>query len=90
MEVKIIDDKKNRLVFDIEGETHTLALPLKKELWNDEAVKAAGYNIAHPLINIPRVVVETSGKEPRKAVMDAVKRLQKTVEKLKEGAKEIK
>ena len=90
MEIKIIEDKKNRLVFDVVGESHTLTGALKKELWNDEHIKSAGYNVEHPLLNVPRFVVETDGAEPRKVISSAIKRLQKTFEKLGEQAKELK
>ena len=66
MELKIVEEKKNKLVFDLEGETYTIVGILKKELYNDEHVKAAGYNVAHPLINVPRFVVETDGEDPKK------------------------
>ena len=66
------------MIFEIKGENHTLSNLLEKELWKDEDVKAAGYNVAHPLIGIPRMVVETKGKETaREAVEDAIKRLKK-------------
>ncbi len=78
MEINIIEEDKKRMVFEIKGETHTLANLLEKELWKDENVKAAGYNVAHPLIGIPRMVVETNTKTtPREAVEDAIKRLKK-------------
>ncbi len=90
MELKIVEEKKNKLVFDLEGETYTIVGILKKELYNDEHVKAAGYNVAHPLINVPRFVVETDGEDPKKVVRSAIKRLQKQIEKLKDEAKDVK
>jgi DNA-directed RNA polymerase subunit L len=90
MQVKIVEEKKGRLVFDVKGDSHTVTGALKKELWNDEHVRAAGYGIEHPLINVPRFVVETDGEEPRKAVSAAVKRLQKQVAKLRDDAKDLK
>lgn len=90
MELKIIEEKKNRLVFDLEGESHTLVGALKKELYNDDHTKVAGYNISHPLINVPRFVVETDGEDPRKVVKSAIKRLQKQFDKLKDEAKDVK
>jgi len=51
---------------------------LEKEIWKDEDVKAAGYNVSHPLIGVPTMVVETNGKKTaREAVDDAVKRMKK-------------
>ena len=90
MEVKIIEDTKNRLVFDLLGETHTLLSALRKELWTDEHMKGTGYYIEHPLINTPRFVIETDGADPRKTLIAAVKRIEKQIEKLSGEAKEIK
>jgi len=90
MEVKIIEEKKNKLVFEVPGEGHTLCNALQIELWNDSHVKSAGYNIAHPLINIPRFILETDGADPKKTISAAVKRLTKESAKLKDQAKKIK
>jgi DNA-directed RNA polymerase subunit L len=89
MEIKILEEKKNRLVFEVKGESHTICRALQKELWNDSHVKAAGYNIDHPLVGVPKFVLETDGADPRKTVSSAIKRLQKTAEKFKEAAKKI-
>jgi DNA-directed RNA polymerase subunit L len=90
MDVKILEEKKNRLVFTIEGDGATIANALKKELWNDEHVKAAGFNVEHPLINIPTFVVETDGADPKKTVVSASKRIGKQLEKFRDEAKSIK
>lgn len=82
MEVKIIEETKNRLVFDVIGESHTILGALKKEIWTDEHVKSTGYNMPHPLINSPRFVVDTDGEDPKKIVQSAIKKLEKDVDKL--------
>ena len=89
MELKILEEKKNRLVFTIEGDGATLANVLKKELWNDEHTKAAGFNVGHPLINVPTFVVETDGADPKKTLSAAAKRIAKQVEKFKDESKEL-
>ncbi len=91
MDIKIIEEKKDRLIFEIEGESHTFCNILKKELWNDEHVKVAGYNIDHPLIGIPRFILETDGADPKKTLNAAVKRLEKVLAKVQEvGPKALK
>ncbi len=90
MEVNIVEEKKNRLVFEIAGEGHTLSNALRKELWNDEHVKVAAYTIDHPLIEVPRFVLETDGADPKKTLVAAAKRVQKDLEKIKAEAKELK
>ena len=91
MEVKILEEKKNRIVFVIEGDTHTCTNALRAELNADEHVKAAGYHLEHPLLGQPQFVVETDGADPKKTVIAALKRLAKTSEKLAdEAASELK
>ena len=84
MEIKVLEDKKNRLVIEIKGEGHAFCNALKKELWNDSHVKVSAYKIEHPLVGIPTLVVETDGKEaPKKALNEAAKRLGKLTDKFK-------
>ncbi len=91
MELNILEDKKKRLVFELKGEKHTLCNALRDELWNDKAVKAAAYNISHPLVGIPKFVVETDGKKaPKKALKDAISRLQKKNKDLIKEVKKVK
>ena len=82
MEIKILEEKKNRLVFTLEGDTHTVTSALRAELATDEHIKAAGYHIEHPLLGHPQFVVETDGGSPRKIVAAALRRLAKSADKL--------
>ncbi len=76
MEIKFVEDSKNKIIFEIKDEGHTLANLLEKELWDDPDIKAAGYHVEHPLVVVPRFVVEVKrGADARKAVEKAVKRL---------------
>jgi DNA-directed RNA polymerase subunit L len=89
MELKVVENNKKRLVFDLVGADHTFSGALKKELWNDKAVKVSAYNVEHPLIGIPRFIVETEDKDPKKVLLDAVKRLEKKNESFLEDVKKI-
>ncbi len=90
MEVNILEDKKKRLVFELKGEGHTLCNALRDELWNDKSVTVSAYNISHPLIGIPKFIVETDGKkEAKKALIDAIARLKKKNNSLLKQAKAI-
>ena len=90
MEVKMLEEKKNKIIFELDADAQ-IAAPLAKELWNDSHIKAAGYNIDHPLLGKPKFVVETDGEDPRKAVTAAAKRLNKMAEKMADVAsKELK
>lgn len=84
MEIKILDDKKNKLVLEVKGADHTLCNALKTELWNDKHVKIATYSIRHPQISVPQIIVETDGDvSPKNALINAIQRLHKTNEKFK-------
>ena len=91
MEIKILDDKKNKLIFEVKGADHTLCNALKTELWNDKHIKIATYSIRHPQISMPQMVVETDGEEsPKSALLSAVERLHKISDRFKkEVVKEI-
>ncbi len=92
MEFKKISEDKNKFVFEVEGISHGFCNMLKEKLLEDSHVKIATYRVAHPLINIPRVLVETDGSvSPRNAVLSAVKKLKAFDDKTKkELAKDIK
>lgn len=90
MDIKILEEKKGKLVFEMTGQGHTLANILRKELWNDDHVKVAAYTIEHPLVGEPQFILETDGEDPKKVLKSAVKRLVKQMEKLKEEAKKLK
>ncbi len=89
MELRVIESTKKRLIFDLIGADHTFCGSLKKELWNDKAIKVSAYSVEHPLIGIPRFIVETDDKDPQKALTDAVKRIEKKNEAFVESFKKI-
>jgi len=92
MEINVIEDKKNKAIFELKDTTFTLGTVLKKELWQDDHVKAAGYSIKHPLVSTPEMLIETDGKKtPQQALIDAAQRLKKEVNKFaKDFQKEVK
>ena len=91
MEIKIIQDEKNKLVFEIKGVSHGFCNMLKEQLLQNSDVKIATYKVEHPLVNIPKFLVETTGADPKKCVADAVKKLKSFVEKIhKDFSKELK
>ncbi|MFH0978283.1 MAG: DNA-directed RNA polymerase subunit L [Candidatus Woesearchaeota archaeon] len=92
VEVRILEDKKTRLVVELEGADHTVCNSIKQELWNDPHVKISGYNLKHPLVGIPTMTIETDSTEaPKKALTEAIKRLKKVNESFKEKiSKELK
>ena len=91
MELYVKEETKTKLLVEIKGEDATLCNLLVKELYNDKDVKHASYTVEHPSLGVPILLVETTGKGPRDALLDAVKRLRKTNEAFKKAfEKEIK
>ena len=84
MEAVAIEESPKKLIMELRGESHTLLNVLKRKLWENDKVKIATYNINHPLIGIPQLIVETDGSvKPRKVISDAADKLKKDVEKFK-------
>lgn len=90
MEIKVLEDKKNRFIFETEGIGHTYLNLLKTELWNDSHVKTATYTIKHPQVSKPKFILETDGESPRATISSAVGRLKKISEKFKKELVAIK
>jgi len=82
MELNVLEKKKHRFVFELPGADHTLCNSLKTELWNDEDVAVATYVIKHPLLAVPKFIVETKSGDARDAVLAASARVQKRVKGL--------
>ena len=87
MELNIIEKTKNKLKLEIKGEGHTFCNALRKELWNDKHLKAAGYTIEHSLVSEPTIVIETTGEDPKKVLIAAVNGLKKKNKELKDKFK---
>ncbi len=78
MEIKILENKAKRLVFQLVGADHTFCNALKRELNETKGVVVATYSIEHPQIGIPKILVETDGKvKPTAALSKAAKSLEK-------------
>jgi DNA-directed RNA polymerase subunit L len=84
MEIKVIEESPKKLIFEVKGVGHSFCNALKDELNNDKHVEAAAYRVDHPLVGIPRLIVETDGESPRDVLASAAKRLMKLNEKAAE------
>ncbi len=89
MEIKVVEEDKNRIKFEISGEGHSFCSALKSELWNDKSIDVAAYFIKHQLDPRPIFVVETSKGDPKKAVLGAVERLQRRNKEMAEKFKKL-
>ncbi|MBN3037185.1 MAG: DNA-directed RNA polymerase subunit L [Candidatus Diapherotrites archaeon] len=72
MEMNILKDDKDELVFELKGEQHTYPALLCWALLNDPKVRVAVYDAGHPLIGKSCIRIKTSGKSPKKALESAV------------------
>ena len=77
MEIKILENEPKRLIFQLIGADHTLCNALKNELTQIKGVDVATYAIEHPQIGIPKIHIETSSIEPKKALEKAIANLKK-------------
>jgi len=73
MEIK--EKSENKLVLMIPEFDATLLHVLKEELRNDSDVEISAFNLDHPLIGTPKLLVQTRKKDPKKALNEAIKRL---------------
>jgi DNA-directed RNA polymerase subunit L len=89
MELNFIEDKKNKIVVEIRGEGHTFCNLLKAKL-NEKGAKTAAYRIEHPLIGVPKLMVETSSGSARDAVKKACDAIKKEAGKFKKDASGLK
>lgn len=83
MELKILEEKKNKLILEIKGEGHTFLNALKNELLKNKHVKIASYNISHPIVGVPKIILETDGEAPKKVLQDAAKKMSERAEDFK-------
>ena len=83
MEIKILEEKKNRIVFETKDMQQGILNALKNELYNDKHVKVATYSIKHPLVGNPKMILETDGADSRETLKKAAERLKKVNDNFK-------
>jgi DNA-directed RNA polymerase subunit L len=90
MELKILEDKKDKLRFQLIGEGHTLCNALKQELVKNKNVEYATYKVHHPLVGIPEMVISTKGESPKDALKLAIAGLKKANKGFAEAFEKLK
>ncbi len=78
MEIKILNKEKNSM--EVQVDSLTLVEILRVYLNKDSAVTFAAWKRKHPTES-PILKVETKGKTPQKAIQDAVKAVEKDLNK---------
>ena len=89
MDINVLESEKNLLKIELIGKTHTMANALVKELWNDSETVVAGYNVKHPQVSNAILVLETKKKDPKKVLVDALKRMDKNYQDFASKFKKI-
>lgn len=84
MEIKILNEDKNKIEFEVIGEDHTLCNVIRNELWDQDNVNVSAYNIKHPLISNPIMLVEVNKGDPKTALNSAVSSLKKQIKELRD------
>ena len=84
MDIKVLEEKNNHLVIEVDNVGHGFCNILIKELWNDNNTKSAGYHIEHPLIGKAKIIVE-SKVDVRKVLNGAVKRVKNSADEFKKA-----
>lgn len=76
MKLNIIKGEGNLLEVEVVGETIGFVNALREELWNDKNVEEAAYVKEHPYLAEPKIWVKVKHGDPKKALLDAAKRLE--------------
>jgi DNA-directed RNA polymerase subunit L len=86
MKMKIVEDKQDFLLVEIDGEDQSIINVLTETLNKVDGVMYAGYRIEHPLTNTITlsIKVNPSKTTPRKALAEAFKELGLIVKRLEE------
>lgn len=91
MKLTILENKAQKLTFELQGADHTLCNALKDELKNNDAVTVSTYTISHPLVGKPKFFVETKkGEKPVSAILKAVDDLKKKNNAFQKAFKSLK
>lgn len=89
MELKVLEESGKRMVFELEGESHSFCNALKEALWKVKGVDLASYRIEHPLKGTPKFIIETKGIEPREALKKAIGELRKIGKEFKKEVEKL-
>jgi DNA-directed RNA polymerase II subunit RPB11 len=87
MEIEAKTSKKNEFEFVLKGERHTFTSLLRDALLEDDTVTFAAYKLNHPFAKESVFIVKTDGKTAKKAVSDALQRIDKQLEEFRKAFK---
>ena len=77
MNLEIVEQEKNRLVFELHESDHTVLLLIQGALEADSDVELATYAVDHPLVGRPKFIIETKKKSPKTVLLAAIEAVAK-------------
>jgi DNA-directed RNA polymerase subunit L len=90
VEIKVLNEEKNVLEFEIVGEDSTLPEILVHKLNQMPEVDFAAYKIDHPLVGSPKIFLRTKKGAPAAAIHKAVEALVTEIAEFREGISKFK
>lgn len=90
MDMKIIKQESDYLEIELVGEDHSFVNAIRELLIEDKNVSFAAYNISHPQVGHPHLMVRMKSGTPLAALKDALRRLKKYTEDFKDELKSAK
>jgi len=87
MDLRVLKQDKDYVELEVIGEGHTMCNVIRKEIYNEKGDIIAGYNIEHPLVSNPKMIVK--GDKPVKLILNAVDRLKDKNKELRIKLKKI-
>lgn len=87
MKVTYLEDEKNEALIELDN--LTIVEVLREYLSKDDSVKFVAWKREHPTKN-PVLKIKTDGKTVRKAISDAITKIEKEADKLVEEVKKSK
>ena len=87
MDLRVLKQDKDYVELEVIGEGHTMCNVLRKEIFNEKDDVVGGYNIEHPLVSNPKMIVK--GDKPIKLILNAIDRLKDKNKELRSKLKKL-
>ncbi len=82
MDVNIVEESKNRFVFELLSHDHTVLLLVKEALQENDDVKLLTFSVGHPETGKPLFILETKKNDAKKLFLQSLNDIEKNLQKL--------
>ncbi len=82
MDVNIVEESKNRFVFELLSHDHTVLLLVKEALQDNDDVKLLTFSVGHPETGKPLFILETKKNDAKKLFLQSLNEVEKNLQKL--------